>query len=162
MGEDHRKHTFEEGKKLLKKYYENLDPNEKTLGLEKSFNIKIDGMKFFGRIDRLIELEDGAEIIDYKTGSEKDQKEVDKDDQMDFYAIAAKEAFGLNPKKLTFYFLENSTKVSTTRTQEQLAKRKVEVIETVAEIKKGTFEARPGMLCTWCDYKNICPFAWKG
>ncbi|MFA6981518.1 MAG: UvrD-helicase domain-containing protein [Patescibacteria group bacterium] len=162
MGEDHRKHTFDEGKRILKDYYERLDPKEKTLGLEKSFNIKIDGIKFFGRIDRIVELDGGVEIIDYKTGEEKDQKEVDKDDQMDFYAMAAREAFGLEPKKLTFYFLEKSKKISTTRDQAQLAEKKEEVIKTVGEIKKGAFDPKPGMMCTWCDYKEICPFAWRG
>ncbi len=160
--DDHRKIRFEEGKRILKEYFEKHS-NDRPLELERSFNIKMDGIKFYGRIDRIDALKGGGvEIIDYKTGSTKEQKYVDKDDQVAFYAIAAKEALGLEPKKLTYYFVEGGKQVSTTRTAEQLKEKKAEIVETIGKIKKGEFEATPGMHCTWCDFKDICPFAYKG
>jgi len=163
MDEGHRNHRFEDGKKLLEKYYEkHKDEEKKPLELEKSFNLKIGGIRFYGRIDRIDKIDGGVEIIDYKTGSTKTQKDVDKDDQVAFYAIAAKEALGMEPKKLTYYFLESGEKISTTRTDKQLENKKAEAGQIVDGIKKGEFEAKPGMQCSWCDYKEVCPFAYKG
>jgi len=161
--ETHRKKRFEQGEELLENYFEKHH-KEKTqpIALEKSFNIWIGDTKFFGRIDRIDKFEDGVEIIDYKTGTTKDQKYIDKDDQIAFYAIAAKEALNMNPKKLTYYFVESGEKISTTRTREQLEKNKEAVKKTVVLLKMGEFEAKPSMMCKWCNFKNICPFVYKG
>ncbi|MBN1162860.1 UvrD-helicase domain-containing protein [Patescibacteria group bacterium] len=163
LNEEHRNLSYEEGKKLLKTYYEkNKDIKEKPIELEKSFKLNIDGIKFYGRIDRIDKLPGaGVEIIDYKTGSAKTQKEVDMDDQVAFYAIAAKEALNLEPKKLTYYFVQQDQKISTTRSPEQLQKEKQKAKSTIEKIKSGNFEATPGMICKWCDYKDICPNAWS-
>lgn len=163
LNEEHRNFRFEEGKRLMEKYYEkHKDDKTKPLELEKNFSIKIDGVKFNGRIDRIDSLEGGVEIIDYKTGSTKTQKEVDKDDQVAFYAIATKEALKMEPKKLTYYFLESGEKISTTRSDIELSEIKHEVTEIIDKMEKGDFEAKSGMHCNWCDYKEFCPYAFKG
>ena len=164
LDDAHRSLRFESGKKLLEHYWhKNKDLRQNPLALEKSFNVKIGGIKFYGKIDRIDPVSNGGvEIIDYKTGTPKDQKEVDKDDQVAYYAIAAREALGLVPKKLTYYFVENGTQVSTTRSQKQLDEKKAEVKEAVEKIANSEFNATPGMHCNWCDYKTVCPYAWKG
>jgi DNA helicase-2/ATP-dependent DNA helicase PcrA len=160
--EEHRQMRFESGIELLKDYYNrHKDDKIKPLEVEKSFNFTIEGIRFYGRIDRIDPLDDGVEIVDYKTGSTKDQKYVDNDKQVAYYAIGAKEALGLNPKKLTYYYVESGEKFSTTRTEEQLEKIKKEAREEIKEIKNGKFEATPGMHCNWCDYSEICPFSQK-
>lgn len=163
LGEEHRSLRFESGKKLLENYYKkHADEKIKHTGLEKTFNLNFAGTKFTGKIDRIDELPGGGvEIIDYKTGTPKDQKAVDNDDQVTIYAVAAKKALGLDPKLLSLYFVESGQKISTTRTDEQLEKIEEEVGEKVAEIKKGNFEATPGMHCAYCDYKGICPFVYN-
>ncbi len=160
---EHRALRFEDGKRLLSEYFEkNKDYDAKHVALEKSFNIKIAGIKFYGKIDRIDRLPDGrVEIIDYKTGTTKDQKDVDKDSQVAYYALAAQEALGLNPDVLTYYFLESGDKISTTRTKKQLDEIKTETAEIIDQMKEGKFIATPGMHCSWCDYKDICPFAQK-
>lgn len=160
----HRNLRFESGKKLLEDYYKkNVKAKVRPLALEKPFNLKIGGIRFFGRIDRIDPLGgDGVEIIDYKTGSPKDQKYVDKDEQVTFYAMGVKEAFGMEPRKLSLYFVESGEKFSTTRSEEDFGVKKEEVQKVVDEIRSGNFQANPGMQCSWCDYKNICPFAYKG
>ncbi len=163
LNEEHRTLYFENGKKLLDKYYAKHN-NAKTapLFLEKSFNLRIDGVKFYGRIDRIDPLADGGvEIIDYKTGNTKTQKEVDKDAQVAFYAMGASEALQLQPKKLTLYYVESGEQISTTRTSEQIEEKKTEILETVAKIKAGDFNPTPGKHCSFCDYNEICPYRFK-
>jgi len=161
---EHRQMRFREGEELLRKYYEeNKGKTFKHKGLEKTFNMKIDGIKFYGKIDRIDELSNGGvEIIDYKTGKTKNQKDVDKDAQVAFYAIAAKEVFGLDVEKLSYYFVESGEKISTMRTPKQLEEKKKEVVDVIGKMRSGNFEAVSGMHCLWCDYKNICPYAYKG
>jgi DNA helicase II / ATP-dependent DNA helicase PcrA len=167
LDEEHRKTRFEDGKKLLERYYEKTkDQHPQYVELEKSFNIKIDGIRFYGRIDRIDHIdgegEKSVEIIDYKTGQPKSQKDVDNDMQVAIYAIGAKEGLGYEPKLLSLHYLEADQKMTTTRTPEQLEKTKEKLKETVGKIKSGNFDPNPGMLCNWCDFRNICPFAYKG
>jgi DNA helicase II / ATP-dependent DNA helicase PcrA len=163
LDQEHRDRQFEKGKELLTNYYDqNAGSKIKPLEIEKSFNIRIDGVRFYGRIDRIDPLENGAvEIIDYKTGNPKGQKEVDKDSQVAFYALGVKEALKLRPEKLSLYFVESGEKITTTRTEKDLEDKKEEVKEVLTQIKSGDFEATPGHHCEWCDYKEICPYAYK-
>lgn len=163
LDSEHRQEMFTYGKELLKKYYEKHNKeNIKHLGLEEWFNIKIGSSKFIGKIDRIDKLEDGVEIIDYKTGSVPTQKEVDNDSQVTFYQIGACEALGYDVKKLSYYYLEEDKKISTIRTQRDMEEKKKEVIAIVNKMKEGNFESKSGLHCNWCDYRNICPFAYKG
>lgn len=160
----HREKQFDHGKELLKEYYQkNIDAKIKPEALEKWFNLRINGVKFNGRIDRIDPLAGGkVEIIDYKTGSAKNQKDVDKNDQLSFYALGATEFLGLNPEKLSLYFLETNEKFTTKRTPKQLEEVKNKIVDTIEEISKGDFKATPGRHCDYCSYNEICPFSLKG
>jgi DNA helicase-2/ATP-dependent DNA helicase PcrA len=164
MSAEHRETRFGEGKELLKRYHkDNKKEKVKPLAIEKSFNVWIGGTKFFGRIDRIDELSGGGvEVVDYKTGQAKDQKFVDKDDQVTFYAIGVKEALGFNPKKLTLHFVGTGEKISTTRTEEHFKEAKKEVTGIIKDIKSGEFKASPGRHCDWCSYRDVCPYAFRG
>jgi DNA helicase-2/ATP-dependent DNA helicase PcrA len=149
------------GLELLKQFYEiNREYLQPPLYVEEEFLITIGDCQFKGYIDRVDELPDGGvEIIDYKTGTPKDQRAVDKSIQLDLYAIACQEILGLEPRVLSYYFLTNNQKISATRLPEDLERTKQFILETVDTMRSGRFEPNPGRRCRWCDYRIICPAA---
>ena len=155
---EHKEQRFAEGKELLKRYYEkHSEKLGRPIYLEKKFTLKVDGTPLVGSIDRVDETKQGIEIIDYKTGGIKNQRAVDKDEQLTIYALAARNALNLNPRSLALYFIDGNIKVSTTRTAEQLDAARKSIKETIESIKKSDFSPTPNFLCGWCDYRHICP-----
>jgi len=160
--ETHKKKRFEAGKTALKRYYKDLG---KIFGkpkfLEKKFRLNLGGIPLIGKIDRIDESEDGVEIVDYKTGSAKDEKQVARDKQLTIYGLAAKEALGVEVDKFSLYFLESGKKVTTTRNDSDYEKVRRDLEDKVGVIKKSNFGAKPNypFPCKFCEYNKICPFA---
>ncbi len=114
-----------------------------------------------GRIDRADQLDDKTlEIIDYKSGRSRPQKEVDKNLQLMIYAMAAKECFGISATLLTLYFLEDNMAVSTEPTDDKIKKASQKVINLGNEINQSDFHPTPGKItCQFCNYRKICDSA---
>lgn len=159
-----REQRFLSGEKFLKEYYKKeKSTGKKIIELEKTITLKLAGVKFTGRVDRIDRIEGNkVEIIDYKTGKLKEQKDVDKDLQTSLYAWGVRENFKYEPEILTLYFVEEVTKVSSHKTLEQIKEQVAKTEEVVETMKSGDFTATPGFHCDWCDYKELCPFAQKG
>ena len=155
----------QKGKKALTEFYKTIAkdiPVPKYL--ERPFNLKIkdSGEEYTikGVIDRIDELDGGIEIIDYKTGqgrTEKTFKAEDKE-QLLIYQLAAEQVLGEKVKNLSFYYIEQNNKVSFLGTDDELKKMEKKIIKTIQEIKKGKFPPKPGKLCAWCDFRNICEY----
>jgi len=147
------------GKEILEKFYEHFkDEVTRIELLEKGFKLKVGHYTITGRIDRADKLEDGSlELIDYKSGKSKSQKEVDKDQQLMIYALAAKECFGQPASRLTLYFLDDDLKVSTEPDADKLDKMKTDIIETADKINESDFAPTPSkFVCGFCPYNKIC------
>jgi DNA helicase-2/ATP-dependent DNA helicase PcrA len=160
--EQHRLKRYEKGKSALKKYFQTYKNQflGKPFALEKSFNLQIDGVKIIGRIDRIDKLENGFELVDYKTGSVKDQKTVNKDNQLTLYAMASQALFNEIPDKLSLYFIDDGKKVETVRNQKDIESTNTLIAYTINQIKSGKFEPKANLqICKYCPYNQICPFA---
>ncbi len=167
----------------LKEFFEkNQHLPQNPIMLEQKFDIYIDGAKIIGRIDRIDDITEGrrqkaegrkqktedrrqktedrfVEVIDYKTGKPKDQKYVDKDLQLSIYAIACKEKFGFIPALLSFYYLTNNQKISTTREEKELINTKNKIGDIIHKIRSLDFTPKPSEFkCSRCDYKNFCAY----
>lgn len=160
---EHKKARYGSGVSALKDYYHNF---QKLLGtpemLEQKFNLKIDDVIFTGSIDRIdIDKVGEYQIIDYKTGSHKDQKQVDKDDQLTLYALAAQEALNLDISGMGLYFLEDKGEfITTTRTGKQLKQARNKLSKDIETIKTSKFPATPNSFkCGFCEYRQLCPYA---
>lgn len=159
-----REKYFEKGGIILNTLYDDMErdgwPNPAFI--EKPFNIKMGGYIIKGAIDRIDHLDDGTvEIIDYKTGAPKEKLDFSDKRQLLLYKIATEEALGLKVSKLSFYYLENNSKISFVAKEKELEKLENLILDTIAEIKQSTFPPTPGFLCAWCDFNNICEFRKK-
>jgi RecB family exonuclease len=148
------------GRQVLSQYHiENAAEYRIPAALEFRFTINVEGVELSGIIDRMDRIPGGGyEIIDYKTNRRlPPQARIDRDLQLSVYHLAAKEVWGIEPERLTLYYLLPGQRMTTTRTAtdvDELRRR----IATVAErIAAGKFEPRQNPLCDWCEYQSLCP-----
>jgi len=128
------------------------------ISTEKNFRVQIGGVTVTGRIDRVDRNADGTiDIIDYKTGKAKEEKDAEKSLQLSIYALAAPLDFQLTPARLVFYNLVTNAAVAVTRTPAALAKATDKVREVAENIRAEHFAPEPGFHCKWCGYIDLCP-----
>ncbi|HEV2177620.1 MAG TPA: ATP-dependent DNA helicase [Terriglobia bacterium] len=98
-----------------------------------------------------------VELVDYKTGRPRSQKDADKSLQLSVYALAARRLLGVTPARLTFYNLTNNEPISTVRTENDLERAAGDIHEVASRIRERCFEPTPGFVCRRCDYVPLCP-----
>jgi putative RecB family exonuclease len=147
-------------KQVLTTYHRENTPQYRIpAALEFKFSIEVEGVQVAGTIDRLDRIPGGGyELIDYKTNRRlPPMSRVEHDLQLSIYFLAAREVWGIEPERLTLYFLLPGQRMTTTRTSadaDELRRRIAVVAERVAA---GKFEPRENPLCGWCDYQHLCP-----
>jgi RecB family exonuclease len=161
--------AFAQGIKIIQDYYKKNDPNKtQIVDLESRFTIKLADKKethlISGFIDRIDKIEDGFEIIDYKTARKLPSQELINDNlQLLIYLLAFLDRYpDQKPEnvKLSLYFLKHSTKLSTIKKVGQVADEKMKILDLIGQIEGSTFQPRVSPLCGWCGYQKICPM-WK-
>lgn len=128
--------------------------------LEQDFTLKIGDAVIKGRIDRVDEAEGGVEIIDYKTGTPKDDKKLEASDkeQLLLYQMAATDILGLNPVKLTYHYLEDNSQISFIGTEKDLLDLREKIQDRVNGIRTSKFGPTAGFHCKYCDFADICEY----
>lgn len=154
---------YKKGKEILKEFYnEFIKPSDNPIMLEQGFRLPNKAGKFsiIGYIDRVDELEEGVEIIDYKTGRVQSQTEISKNPQLSLYAVGLEQLFGLKVKKVSLLFVDELKKISVEPNRALLDNLQKEVAEVVKKIRNAEFAPTPSpFVCKFCDYNKICPFA---
>lgn len=175
--EEEEKAYFEEGTRMLKKFYEKNAPwNFTVVDLESRFEVALADEKtgethiLAGIIDRIDKTADGKyEIIDYKTSKRMpSQDSLNRDLQLSLYSLGLQKRWPhLTPDdiKLSLYFLKHGEKLSAQATEDTTERTKEQILKNINEIQTLTrsgkeFEPMPGPLCNWCAFRPICP-AWK-
>lgn len=151
---------LEHGRQVLAQYHrENSGSYKIPAALEFRFQIDVDGVTLSGVIDRMDRIPGGGyEIIDYKTNRRlPPQDRIDSDLQLSIYSLAAKQVWGIEPERLTLYFLLPGQRMSTTRTGADRDELRRRIATAAARIDAGRFEPRENALCGWCDYQPVCP-----
>lgn len=153
------------GERCLENGYRRLYPfDDETVGLERevAFPLDADGRyPVRGVIDRLVRARDGAlEIHDFKTGRRvPSQEELDRDRQLALYEIGVRAALREEGEvRLVWHYLFPNLVRTSTRTPEQLAALREETCAAIDRIRAETgWQPRPGKLCSWCEYRPLCP-----
>jgi len=152
---------YDKGKGMLERYLEvDRDRKSRIVHVEKEFEFAFEKWRVRGTIDRVDNHPDGTwEIIDYKTGAEIKSREQMADSlQMGIYGIGVKRALGLEPDKMTFWFLAK-TKKSTLPYDPSREENVIAALErTGSEIlKEDDSPNTANGPC--CSLKKICEFS---
>ena len=157
---------MEQGKEMLTRYCLLVQSNPPdVLAREESFAFDIGPITIRGAIDRIDQTEDGTAIVDYKTS--KTSSSAKSNLQLAIYSMYLEQSddpdLGGLPSKASLHFLRDEEKPIRTHsfTPDQIGATKEKIVEVAAGIRNREFEAKTGMHCDWCDYKNlVCP-AWE-
>jgi DNA helicase II / ATP-dependent DNA helicase PcrA len=149
-------------REAMRLYWEReRDSEGEPVWLERKFDIRIGEHHVRGRVDRVDRLPGGDhELIDYKTGERKSEADLENDLQLALYRLAAREAWDVEASAGSYYYVLDADKVAAP-TKPDDAER---VERTVLQVGEGVlgqdFEPRPSpTVCSWCDYRLICPAA---
>ncbi|MFN2543106.1 MAG: PD-(D/E)XK nuclease family protein [Actinomycetota bacterium] len=151
---------LDHGRQILAQYHrDNAHEFRIPAALEFRFSINVEGVQIQGVIDRMDRLPGGGyEIIDYKTNRRlPPMSRIDQDLQLSIYWLAAQQIWGIEPERLTLYYLLPGQRMTTTRTLEQADELKRRIAVVAERIAAGKFEPRENPLCNWCDYQALCP-----
>lgn len=156
-----RERYREKGEDSLRLMYKDaLEHKPYIEELEVPYTMKIGDAVLKGRIDRIDRIEGGVEIVDYKTGTPKTAKSLVRGDkeQLWMYQLAARDILGLEVKQLTYFYLENATRLSFLGKEKDLAKLQEDITDRIVHIRESQFPATPGFHCKHCDFADICTF----
>jgi putative RecB family exonuclease len=154
------------GARCLENYYRRHYPfdADETVALEKAIRFQIDERgeyRLRGVIDRLVRAPDGAlEIHDFKTGSRvPSQATLDSDRQLALYELGVRQQLGEDGEiRLVWHYVLFDQVRTSARTREQLADLCASTAAIIDRIRdEREWLPKPGPLCDWCEYKEICP-----
>jgi putative RecB family exonuclease len=152
---------------LLSNYFSVEDPSTfEPEDRELDMLEDLDGMTIRGILDRMDrDPEDGRLIIlDYKTGKAPPERyALPAFFALKIYALLIRRRTGETPKEIRLMYLNGPTLYSLEIDDRQLDAMDTQLRALWAAIEramaKDTYPPRPGRLCDWCSYQEICP-AW--
>jgi RecB family exonuclease len=151
---------IDHGRQVLTQYHrENAEDYRIPAALEFRFTIDVEGVALSGVIDRMDRIPGGGyEIVDYKTNRRlPPQARIDQDLQLSIYHMAAREIWGIEPERLTLYYLLPGQRMTTVRTPRDVDELRRRIGVVAERIEAGMFEPRQNPLCDWCEYQSLCP-----
>ncbi len=154
------------GENALREYYHQITstPADWLYEAEKKIYFELDGIKFYGIIDRIDKNEDGSfTIYDYKTGNAKKGIEPDGDhedyyNQMALYKYFFEKSEDVKVSKTTFIYPEDYTNNLDLKLSEEDCKQVVEKFKNaISEIRNYNFEpSYCENACKYCPYHDFC------
>ena len=149
-------------REAMRLYWEReRDAEGEPVWLERRFDFSIGPHHLRGRVDRVDRLPAGGhELIDYKTGERKSEADLAEDLQLALYRLAAREAWDIEATAGSYYYVLDGEKVAVQAAPDDAERVERTVLEVGEGVMSQDFEPRPSpTVCSWCDYRLICPAA---
>ncbi|MEL7504646.1 MAG: PD-(D/E)XK nuclease family protein [Cyanobacteria bacterium J06554_6] len=157
----------EEGWQILQRYWDReimplgvmkrpLATEGRVQGLLQTGNIEFN---LTGRYDRLDLLDDGLELIDYKSAKHPTPPSPDEVDlQLGLYHLALEQHYGRSLRRMTLLYLRTDERI----TYEASLEHRQQVIAVIDELAQqlltGTeWQPNCGEQCSQCAYARYCP-----
>lgn len=175
VGEGYRepaqeREAFRRALRWLEDYVADRDADDEPVGVERVVAMKTAAVALSGRVDRIDRRGDDLVIVDYKTG----RTGLSTDDArgsraMALYACAAQRVFRRRCIRVELHHLPTATVAAHDHTDESLARHLARAEATAGDaqaaeqaVQEGAdpdeaFPATPGSLCSWCDFRRVCP-----
>ncbi|MFN2617514.1 MAG: ATP-dependent helicase [Thermoleophilaceae bacterium] len=148
----------------LERYWElDRDSDAEPVWFERSFAFRLGPHLLRGRVDRVDRRPDGSyELIDYKTGKAKSAADLREDVQLSLYQMGARESWRLETAAQSYFYVLTGEKVPVEHSEEELERVKATIADIAEGIGRQEFEPTPSHeVCSFCDYRIICPAAEK-
>lgn len=156
-----------EGRGILRRYYESFISGKSAMRQPVAVEGKIQGslcvenLEFVlsGRYDRLDYLDDGLELIDYK--STKDPEPILEDEidlQIGLYYLALEQHYQQALKRLTLLYLRTGEQISFDVTPDHRRQVESVISELAVQLRYDRqWLPFPGEQCDRCAYARYCP-----
>jgi putative RecB family exonuclease len=136
-----------------------FEPTERELDMTED----LDGIIIRGILDRIDRDDDGRLVItDYKTGKAPPERyALSSFFALKIYALLIRNRWGETPKEVRLLYLNGPTLYRLPIDDRQLDAMdgQLRALWTAIEraMESDRYPARPGRLCDWCSYQEICP-----
>jgi RecB family exonuclease len=139
------------------------DTSQPPVELEKEVELEIDGITWYGVVDRLEQSVEGLRVVDYKTGtSVPTVEDGEVSVQLGFYALALNALYpDTSVVAAELWFPAKESKGLTVRKLKMNRLDEVEetIKELTASVASESWEPRVSSGCNRCGIKSSCP-AW--
>ena len=156
----------EAGEAMVRQYYDTfvapLATMHRPLGVEVQVKgqLQVENLEFriSGRYDRLDWLDDGLELIDYKSTKNIAQRApAEMDLQLGLYYLALEQQYSSSLKRLSFIYLRTGEKVSFEVTPDHRQQVEATIADLALRLRRDEqWPACPGDHCDRCGYARYC------
>lgn len=156
--------AYGEGKEILERIADEETYKEakgQTLFVEKELSFEYEKFKLLGRIDRLVETENGDyEVLDYKSGhTEPTDDSVQADIAMSIYQLLAKRTWPEKEVAARIIALRTGTEAAAKLSGDEMASFEEDIVQLGNKILTEDYYAmqpKQKALCEKCDFLNLC------
>ncbi|MGQ4598472.1 PD-(D/E)XK nuclease family protein [Nocardia sp. R6R-6] len=163
--DEERDAFLNEARALVRRYYlledpTRFDPESREAHVEVELD---DGALLRGFVDRIDVAPSGAlRVVDYKTGrAPGPMQETKALLQLKFYALVVLRTRGVVPAQLRLIYLADAQILTYTPDEQELLRFERTLSALWAAIlaagRTGDFQPNTSLLCSYCDYKPLCP-----
>jgi len=132
--------------------------------IEKRIEIDLDGRKIAGKVDRIDDMGETLEVIDYKTSkNETSRPKLKQDYQMTLYSIGAEQAIGKPVGHVGHWYLRKDKPWMIKLTEVERNAVLERAREVIRKVEEKEYRATPKFdVCKFCDYGDLCEDKGKG